>query len=98
MRYSRASLEYRTGKANGAVHENEAEFFYVLEGSGTWMLGGHLKDPKRTNEHNLSGEIEGGEARKVAKGDVLFVPQNTPHQVVQVDGALVLISMHVPRP
>jgi mannose-6-phosphate isomerase-like protein (cupin superfamily) len=36
-------------------------------------------------------------AHKVTKGDMLMVPENTPHAVTQVDGkALVLMSMHLP--
>jgi mannose-6-phosphate isomerase-like protein (cupin superfamily) len=95
----RTNIEYRNGKANAAVHEDAAEIFYVIDGSGTFVLGGQLTNPHRTNEHNLSGDgITGGEVRKVAKGDLLFVPQNTPHQVISTDGDLILMSMHVPRP
>ncbi len=63
------------------MHETEAELFYVIDGSGVVVLGGKLTGEKRTNAHNLSGDaIEGGESRKVAKGDVFIVPQGEPHQ------------------
>jgi mannose-6-phosphate isomerase-like protein (cupin superfamily) len=95
----RTNIEYRNGRANAAVHEIDAEMFYVIDGSGTFALGGQLTNPKRTNEHNLSGDgITGGEIRQVSKGDLLFVPQNTPHQVIATNGELILLSMHVPRP
>lgn len=95
----RTNIEYRNGRANAAVHEVDAELFYVIDGSGTFALGGQLTNPKRTNEHNLSGDgITGGEIRQVSKGDVLFVPQNTPHQVIATNGELILLSLHVPRP
>jgi len=94
----RANLEYRTATGPAAVHEKEAELFYVIEGSGTLKTGGKLTDEKRTNPTNLSGAgIEGGESKAVAKGDFLIVPENTPHQYLDIKGELILMSIHVPR-
>jgi mannose-6-phosphate isomerase-like protein (cupin superfamily) len=94
----RANLEYRTATGPAAVHEKEAELFYVIDGTGTLTTGGKLKDEKRTNPTNLSGSgIDGGQSRAVAKGDVLIVPENTPHQYSGIKGELILMSLHVPR-
>lgn len=94
-----ANLEYRAGVGPAAVHEHEAEFFIVLDGSGTLVTGGKLVNEKRANPENLNGTgIEGGESRNVAKGDVFVVPENTPHWFSKVNGTLVLMSLHVPRP
>lgn len=94
----RANLEYRTATGPAAVHEKEAELFYVIDGTGTLVTGGRLRDEKRTNPTNLSGSgIDGGESRVVAKGDVIIVPENTPHQYTDIKGELILMSMHVPR-
>lgn len=94
----RANLEYRTGKGPAAVHETDAELFYVIQGSGTLLMGGQMVNSHRANAHNLEGEgIDGGQTYKLSQGDVLIVPQNTPHQIMSVDGALVLMTLHVPR-
>ena len=94
----RASLEYRTATGPAAVHEKEAELFYVIEGSGILTTGGKLKDEKRTNPTNLSGSgIDGGQSRTVAKGDFLIVPEGSPHQYSDIKGELILMSLHVPR-
>jgi mannose-6-phosphate isomerase-like protein (cupin superfamily) len=72
--------------------------FYVVEGVGTIVTGGKLKDERRTNPENLTGSaIEGGTSRKLTKGDWVMVPENTPHWFTQVEGALVLMSIHLPR-
>jgi mannose-6-phosphate isomerase-like protein (cupin superfamily) len=72
--------------------------FYVLDGSATLVTGGKLANEKRTNAENLSGTgIEGGSAQAVAKGDVVIVPENTPHWFSVINGSLVLMSLHVPR-
>ena len=96
----RASLEYRTAVAPASVHEKDAEFMFVLEGTGTIVIGGKLVDEKRTNPANLNGtSITGGQSQVLVKGDVLIVPENTPHQITPSGGApIVLMTMHVPRP
>ena len=92
-------LEYRASVGNAAVHEKEAEMFYVLDGSATLVTGGKLVNEKRTDATNLNGSaIEGGMARKIAKGDWILVPENTPHWLSPINGVVVLFSMHVPRP
>ena len=92
-------LEYRASVGPAAVHEKEAEMFYVIDGSATMMTGGKLVKETRTNSENLSGSaIEGGSSGNIAKGDFILVPENTPHWFSSISGVLVLFSMHVPRP
>jgi len=94
-----ASLEYRGAVGPAAVHETEAEMFYVIDGSATMVTGGKLVNEKRTNAENLTGTaIEGGSARPVAKGDFIIVPEKTPHWFSAINGTIVLMSFHVPRP
>jgi mannose-6-phosphate isomerase-like protein (cupin superfamily) len=95
-----ANLEYRVAGINGnaSVHEREAEMFYVVEGSGTLVTGGALREERRTNPENRSGSgIDGGTRRRIAKGDFIMVPENTPHWFGEIDGALVMMSIHLPR-
>ena len=93
-----ANLEYWTSVGPAAVHEKEAEMFYVIDGSATLITGGKLADEKRTNAENLSGTgIEGGKSQAVAKGDFVMVPENTPHWFSSINGTIVLMSIHVPR-
>jgi mannose-6-phosphate isomerase-like protein (cupin superfamily) len=95
-----ANLEYRVAGLNApaSVHEREAEMFYVVEGSGTLVTGGQLREEKRTNAENLSGSaIDGGSERKVVKGDWVMVPEKTPHWFTKIEGTLVLMSIHLPH-
>ena len=92
------SLEYRAAVATAAVHETEAELFYVIDGSAMLVTGGRLKNESRTNDTNLSGSgIEGGVSRHVAKGDFIMVPEGTPHWFSSIDGTIVLMSLHLPH-
>ena len=95
-----AYLEYRVAgvKAPASVHEREAEMFYVVEGSGTLVTGGTLREEKRTNAENLTGSgVDGGTPRHIAKGDWIMVPEKTPHWFSQIDGTIVLMSIHLPH-
>ncbi|PWU03504.1 MAG: hypothetical protein C5B51_18985 [Terriglobia bacterium] len=93
-----ANLEYRASVGPAAIHEKEAEMFYVIDGTATLVTGGKLAEEKRTNAENLSGTgIEGGTPRNIGKGDFIIVPENTAHWFSKIDGTLVLMSFHVPR-
>jgi mannose-6-phosphate isomerase-like protein (cupin superfamily) len=92
-----ATLEYRTGVGPAAVHVHQAEFLYVIEGSGTLVTGGKLNEEKQTNAENLVGSsIIGGTSRSLAAGDFIVVPENTPHWFSGIKDHLVLMSLHVP--
>jgi mannose-6-phosphate isomerase-like protein (cupin superfamily) len=95
-----ANLEYRVAgvAAPASVHEREAEMFYVIDGAGTLVTGGTLRDEKRTNAENLTGSgINGGTPRRIAKGDWVMVPDRTAHWFSQIEGTLVLMSIHLPH-
>ena len=92
-----ANLESRNAVGPAAVHEKEAEMFYVIDGSATLVTGGKLMNETR-NGNNLSGTaIEGGTPRQVAKGDFIMVPENTAHWFSRIDGTLLLMSLHLPH-
>jgi mannose-6-phosphate isomerase-like protein (cupin superfamily) len=96
----RATFESRiAGKAtNPNIHETDAEVVYVIDGAGMFTLGGTLKDEKRTNEANRSGSgINGGNKRHIAKGDFFIVPEGIAHAFTDVEGTLVIISVHGPK-
>ena len=93
------NMEHRIMSQAAAVHETEAEMFYVIEGAGTLTTGGKLKEERRTNAENLSGTgIEGGVSKRVAKGDWILVPAGVPHQYPAVEaGGLTLMALHLPK-
>jgi len=93
------NLEYRTGKAPAAVHTGQAELIVVLDGAGTITTGGTLVDVVTGANGNISGkDITGGTPQHLVKGDMLLVPQGTPHMMVPDAAApFVLATLHVPR-
>ena len=88
------SVVYRLkGQSNPtyAVHDDVAEVYHVLEGTGTMLLGGKLMDGKRrpTSPGNGMGSVgtrsDGAKEIRIAKGDVLIIPAGTPHRWLMAD-------------
>jgi glc operon protein GlcG len=70
----------REAPGEGEVHEADTDILYVLEGSATFVTGGTLVDPRTVAPEEIRGaSIAGGETREIAPGDVVVVPNGTPH-------------------
>jgi len=68
------------------VHMRETDVIYVLEGSATFVTGGAVIDGRITTPGEIRGTgIRDGETRRLAKGDVVIVPEGTPHWFKEVE-------------
>ena len=75
---------------NGTYHSEVGEIYYVINGSGTALLGGELKnatenDPasnvvKTVTGPSAGGAMEGATAVRFQPGTIFFVPPGVPHQ------------------
>jgi len=66
-------------------HGKYADVIYVVEGTATLVTGGEIIGGKTTAPDEIRGEsIKGGESRKLAKGDVVIIPNGIPHQFLGV--------------
>ena len=76
----------RRDKAGVAeVHTKDTDIIYVQDGSATFVTGGTIVDAKETAPDEIRGtEIQGGETRTLAKGDVIIVPAGAPHWFKEV--------------
>lgn len=67
------------------VHTKDADLIYVVQGAATFITGGSVLEAKNIAADEIRGSaIQGGETRKLAKGDVIVVPAGTPHQFKEV--------------
>lgn len=79
----------REGPGVAEVHDWETDVVYVLEGSATVVTGGSVVDPKVTEPGQIRGPvIQGGEARRIGRGDVVVIPAGVPHWFKEVSGPL----------
>jgi mannose-6-phosphate isomerase-like protein (cupin superfamily) len=66
------------GKAE--YHEHTSHVFIMVEGEATFITGGKLIDPKETAPgETRAAAIEGGQSYHLTKGDVITIPEKTPH-------------------
>jgi len=86
----------RTTPGMGEVHERDTDVIYVLDGTATFVTGGTLVDAKTVAQDEIRGSaISGGETRRLARGDVVVVPNGTPHWFTEVTGTFLYYVVKV---
>lgn len=79
----------RDGPGMAEVHDIETDVVYVLDGAATLVTGGTVVDGKRTEPDQIRGAaIQGGQSRRIAKGDVVVIPNGVPHLFKDVQAPL----------
>jgi uncharacterized protein GlcG (DUF336 family)/mannose-6-phosphate isomerase-like protein (cupin superfamily) len=80
-----ASRRDEAGKVE--IHEKDADIIYVLDGTATLVTGGTIVDAETIAPGEIRGaNVNGGETRRISKGDVVIVPAGTPHWFKEVPG------------
>jgi glc operon protein GlcG len=79
----------REGPGQVEVHTQDTDIIYVTGGSATFVTGGAVVDGKSTVPGEIRGTgVTGGETRRLAVGDVVIVPNGTPHWFREVNAPL----------
>jgi mannose-6-phosphate isomerase-like protein (cupin superfamily) len=93
------NVERRMPQAQGAsLHEAQAEFFYVIDGTATMLTGGTLVNPTRNGTNQAATAIQGGVRQVLNKGDFFLVPAGVPHQFVDLAAPVQVMSIYLPNP
>ena len=91
----------------GIEHAQITEVYHVIEGNGTLVTGGTLDNLKEVpaegtvvtmlNGPSTGGTaIQGGVSRKLAPGDVVIIPPNTPHWFSEITtGQIVYLVVRI---
>jgi len=78
------------------IHELDTDIIYVVDGSATIVTGGAAVETKEIAPNEIRGtRIEGGETRRLVKGDVIVVPNGVPHWFKEVGGAFLYYTIKV---
>jgi glc operon protein GlcG len=81
----RVNASRRDGPGEAEVHRDDSDIFYVQQGTAELVTGGELIDPRNLSPTELRGSgIRGGDARALARGDVVTIPRGVPHWFRQV--------------
>ncbi len=93
-RASLALLRRTKEETTALIHDRVTEIYQIVEGAGTLMTGGTLKDAKPNDLTRLNagpsrtGVHEGGESRRVGPKDVIIIPAGTAHRFSALDGPI----------
>lgn len=78
------------------IHALDTDIIYVLQGNATLVTGGTAVDARQTEPNEMRGSrIEGGITRQLSKGEVIIVPNNTPHWFKDVNGEFLYYTIKV---
>ena len=77
----------REGPGKVEVHTHDTDIAYVLQGSATLVTGGVAVGLEEIGPEEWRGSaIQGGETRQLNPGDVVAIPNGTPHWFKEVKG------------
>ncbi len=91
--YYRINMIHRTEAAGAIVHEVGTELHYITDGAGTLVTGGVIVRPADGG----SATIAGGRAQRVVAGDVVLIPEGTPHWYSAVEGSVTYLEVRFPE-
>ena len=73
--------------AGALAHAGNTELHYIIDGAATVVTGGTIV------RGATAATIANGVTQKVAKGDVIVVPANSPHWYSIVDGSVTYLEV-----
>jgi glc operon protein GlcG len=86
----RVNPSRRDGAGEAEVHLWDADIMYVQDGSATLVTGGKVSEPHTVAPGEIRGpRIDGGETRRISKGDVITIPRGIPHWFQTVQGSFI---------
>jgi mannose-6-phosphate isomerase-like protein (cupin superfamily) len=83
-----------TCKPGGCSHKDYTAVVYIVSGAATMVVGGTAKN---TAPEKFGGQyIQGGESRRISKGDVFIMPPDTFHWYKDVETPFRYLEVPVP--
>jgi mannose-6-phosphate isomerase-like protein (cupin superfamily) len=93
----RINIVRRTTGQGAIAHPDGTEVHHIIEGAATFVTGGTIVRPAGGGRGGTA-TIDGGESRRVGKGDVILVPAGTPHWYKDLEGPLTYLEVRFDLP
>jgi mannose-6-phosphate isomerase-like protein (cupin superfamily) len=85
----RINVVHREKPAGALAHAGNTELHYIIDGAATVVTGGTIVRGAPPG----TATIANGVTQRVAKGDVIIVPANSPHWYSVVDGSVTYLEV-----
>jgi glc operon protein GlcG len=86
----------RDAPGQAEVHTRDTDIIYVVTGTASLVTGGTIVGAKETGPEEIRGvSVEGGETREIRPGDLLVVPNRTPHWFKEVPAPMTYFVVKV---
>ncbi len=83
--FTMITLRHKDGGAE--IHENYADFFFVVRGSATLLTGGMVPEGKTVSPGEIRGRsVRNGVETTLNQGDIVHIPAAVPHQLLLPEG------------
>ena len=92
----RVNIVRRTTGQGAIAHPDGTEVHHIIEGAATLVTGGTIV--RAAGAAAGTATIEGGQSRRVAKGDVVLVPAGTPHWYKDLEGPITYLEVRFDLP
>jgi mannose-6-phosphate isomerase-like protein (cupin superfamily) len=79
------NVVHRVVGAGAIAHPGWSEVHHVIDGGATFVTGGTIVRPPAGSPAGTVATIDGGLSKHVSKGDVVIIPENSPHWYKDVD-------------
>jgi mannose-6-phosphate isomerase-like protein (cupin superfamily) len=94
----RVNIVRRTNPQGAIAHPDGTEVHHIIEGVATFVTGGTIVRSASAGGRGENATIEGGQSRRVAKGDVILVPAGTPHWYKDLEGSITYLEVRFDLP
>ncbi len=89
-------IALRNKDGGAEVHENYADFFFVVQGHATLLSGGTVQDGKTVTPGEIRGtSVQNGDRTSLGEGDIVHIPADVPHQLLIADGTFIYFVVKV---
>src|SRR6202047_844711 len=84
-------IALRRKNGGAEIHENYADFFFVVQGSAKLLTGGTVPDGKSLSLGEIRGKsVVNGVETTLNQGDIVHIPATVPHQLLLPEGGTFL--------
>jgi mannose-6-phosphate isomerase-like protein (cupin superfamily) len=84
-------IALRSKNGGAEIHENYADFFFVVQGSAKLLTGGTVQDGKTVSLGEIRGKsVLNGVETTLNQGDIVHIPAAVPHQLLLPQGGTFL--------